>query len=195
MLGLLRPGNEVLLSPATNPKRKLPYTLELVRVGSMWVGVNTATPNRLLHAAVQEQVLPEASGYERFLKEQRYGESRLDACLTGKPGRLWLEAKNVTMVEDEIAAFPDAATERGRKHVKTLMQIVAAGERAALFFCIQRPDGKCFGPADYVDPEYAQLLARAGEVGVEIWPYRAVVSRRGISLGARLDVVFPDPEA
>ena len=44
MLGLLRPGADVLISPANNPKRRLPYTLELIKLGDMWVGVNTLTP-------------------------------------------------------------------------------------------------------------------------------------------------------
>ena len=59
MIGLLRPGAPVLLSPAQNPERKLRWTLELVWCGDpaayprggFWAGVNTSTPNRMLEAA------------------------------------------------------------------------------------------------------------------------------------------------
>ena len=113
--------------------------------------------------------------------------SRDDAELYGGSGgplapqppeakELWVEAKNVTLVEDDTAIFPDAATERGRKHLLELTRLARSGVRAALFFLVQRPNGACFGPADMIDPEYAVLFWQAVEAGVEIWPYRAVVS-------------------
>lgn len=191
MLGLLRPGAEVLLSPAANPKRKLPYTLELVKHCGFWVGVNTATPNTWLQRAWEQGALPEIRGYTQFKREAVRGESRLDAMLDGPGGRLWIECKNVTLAEDEVALFPDAPTERGRKHLHELMRVVAQGEQAALLFCIQRPDARCFGPADMIDPEYARLLYQAIRAGVAVWPYRLRISEAGIGLGLRLPVQPP----
>lgn len=193
MLGLTRPGAPVLLSPASNPKRALPYTLELVGLpggGDAWVGVNTLTPNRLLRAAFAAGLLPWAAGYTSFQPEAKRGQSRLDALLTG-PGLppLWVECKNVTLVEDDVAAFPDAVSERGHKHLRAMTEIVQNGERAAFFYCVQRPDGKCFGPADYVDPIYAALYEEARVAGVESRPHRAVVSERGIALGSELPLL------
>ena len=101
---------------------------------------------------------------------------------------LWVECKNVTMVEDGVACFPDAATERGQKHLRELMDIVRCGERAAMFYLVQRPDGHCFGPADVVDPAYAALFYEAMDAGVEIYPYRASVSPAGIELEGLLPV-------
>jgi len=189
MLGLLRPGAAALLSPAPNPDRKLPYTLEALALDRGWVGVNTLTPNRMLYAAWRAGALPEAAGYDRFRKEAVTGDSRLDARLDGPQGALWVECKNVTLVEDDVALFPDAETERGRKHLRELMRLRATGERVALFFLVQRPDGRCFGPADMVDPEYARLFHEALSAGVEAWPYVAHVDETGITLGERLQVV------
>jgi sugar fermentation stimulation protein A len=186
MLGLLKPGATVLVSPATQPGRKLLYTLELVRNGSVWVGVNTMVPNRLLYLAWEAGVLPEAFGYEHFRKEARSGESRLDACLDGPRGALWVEAKNVTLVEDEVACFPDAATIRGQKHLRELIHLARQGVRAACFYLVQRSDARCFGPADFIDPAFAELFWEALEKGVEMWPYQASVSPEGIGLGSSL---------
>jgi len=186
MLGLLQPGAEVWMSPATTPGRRLPYTLELIKIQGFWVGVNTMTPNRLLYRAWESGRLPETEGYDVFRKEAKIENSRLDGFLSGPNGAIWVEAKNVTMVEDEIAAFPDAVTQRGQKHLSLLMSLRSPKARVANFYLIQRPDGKCFGPADYIDPEYARLFWRSREAGVEIWPYRAVVSPAGIDLGPRL---------
>nr|WP_321513427.1 DNA/RNA nuclease SfsA [uncultured Pseudodesulfovibrio sp.] len=191
MLGLLRPGATALLSPAANPDRKLKYTLEGLDLAGTMVGVNTLTPNRMLYRAWETGAIPELDGYDHFRKEAKVGQSRLDAFLSGERGDLWVECKNVTMVEDCVACFPDAVTERGQKHLRELMALAETGARVALFFLIQRPDGDCFGPADVVDPVYAELFYEAMDKGVEAWPYVAHVDEYGITLGRRLSVVMP----
>ncbi len=209
MLGLCLPGAPVLASPASNPNRKLKYTQECVWLerravpempgntpgakgqpaSGFWVGVNTSTPNRMLEAAFHAHRLPFAQGYTNLVREAKRGQSRLDGLLTA-PGLppLWVECKNVTMVEDDAACFPDAASERGQKHLRELMDIVACGERAAMFYLVQRPDGRCFAPADFIDPAYAALFYEALQAGVEMYPFRALVSPEGIDLGALLPV-------
>jgi sugar fermentation stimulation protein A len=159
------------------------------RDSGFWVGVNTSVPNRMLEAAFKAGRLPFAAGYTQLTREARRGQSRLDGLFTA-PGLppLWVECKNVTLVEDDAACFPDAASERGRKHLRELMDIAAHGERAAMFYLVQRPDGRCFAPADCIDPEYAALFQAARECGVEMYPFRALVSPAGVDLGATLPV-------
>lgn len=186
MLGLLRDGCEVFISPSARPGRRLGYTLEMVKWGGFWVGVNTLTPNRLLRRAWEEGRLPEAAAFESMKAEKAIGGSRLDACFEGPSGRLWVEAKNVTLVEEEVGCFPDAVTERGQKHLRELMALRRRGDRVACFYLIQRPDARCFGPADFIDAEFARLFDEALAMGVEAWPYRAVLSPGGVGLGERL---------
>lgn len=191
MLGLMRPGAQVLISPAARPGRKLKYTLEMIKCHNFWVGVNTLVPNRLLKIAWKTGLIPDMAGYERFRQEAAIGSSRLDALLDGPKGRLWIEAKNVTLVEDDIAYFPDAITLRGRKHLQELMDLARQGHRVACFCLIQRPDALCFAPADFIDPIFSDLFWKAVATGVEIWPYQAMVSPRGIGLGQRLPLQSP----
>ena len=205
MLGLTRPGTPVLVSPAANPARRLRYTQECVwlaertapKAGAgFWVGVNTSVPNRLLEAAFRSCRLPFAAGYTELRREARRGQSRLDGLFTG-PGLppFWVECKNVTLVEDDAACFPDAASERGCKHLRELMDIVAGGERAAMFYLVQRPDGHCFAPADCIDPAYARLFWQALDAGVAIHPFRALVGPAGIDLGPPLPLAPRPPAA
>lgn len=196
MLGLTRPGCLVLASRADNPRRKLHFTQEAVLLeetttphaplkAGYWVGVDTGIPNRMLEAAFLAHRLPFAQDYTEIRREVPRGNSRLDACFTAAHlPPLWVECKNVTMVEDDVACFPDAVTLRGQKHLLELMDIVRDGARAAMFFLVQRPDGHCFGPADFIDLEYAKLYWQALLAGVEMYPYRASITPEGIDLGA-----------
>jgi len=158
--------------------------------GHAWAGVNTQTPNRLLDAAFRARLLPQAHGYSTLKREATTGASRLDALLTAEPGSglppLYVECKNVTLVEHGVALFPDAATERGRKHLAELTRLVQEGARAALFFLVQRPDGRTFAPAERIDPDYAEALAVALKAGVEAWVWRAAITEAGISLAEPL---------
>ena len=198
MLGLLAPGTPALLSPAVNPERTLKWTLEALALpgtgttgaAPAWAGVNTQTPNRLLEAAFHAGLLPEARGYTALRREAKTGDSRLDALLTahkdsGLPP-LYVECKNVTLVQGGLALFPDAPTERGRKHLADLTRLVHEGCRAALFFLVQRPDGQAFAPAAAIDPDYARDLAAALAAGVEAWVWRARITAAGIGLAERL---------
>jgi len=189
MLGLLKPGREVLISPAQRPGRRLSYTLELIKFGNSWVGVNTLTPNRILQRAWERSLLPEALGYPSFRSEAKMGSSRLDAVLTGPDGALWIEAKNVTLVEDDIAYFPDAVTLRGQKHLQQLIALAGQGHRVACFYLIQRPDSSCFAPADFIDADFSHLFWQAFDAGVEMWPYQASVSPEGIGVSSRLPLL------
>ncbi|GKT07493.1 DNA/RNA nuclease SfsA [Desulforhabdus sp. TSK] len=186
MMGLLKVGAEVLISPAERAGRRLAFTLELVRVQGFWVGVNTLVPNRLLRAAWQAGLMPETAGYDTFKSEAKYGRSRIDGFFNGPSGPLWVENKNVTLVEDGVAYFPDAVTIRGQKHLQELMALARQGQRTACFYVIQRPDADCFAPADFIDPAFTDLFLQAQEAGVETWPYQALASPQGIRLGNRL---------
>ena len=190
MLGLLKTGREILLSAADNPRRKLPYTLELIRLDDFWVGVNTMTPNKMLKLAWKYSLIPELAGFDEFKSEVVYGQSRLDACLQGLSGPMWIEAKNVTLVEDERACFPDAVSQRAARHMEELADLSRQGKRTACFYLVQRPDCKCFGPADFIDPHFAKAFQQAAESGLEILAYKADITERGVKLGTRLPIFW-----
>lgn len=188
MIGLLHPGCDALVSPAANLQRKLPFTLERLRLpdrmGGFWVGVDTMMSNKILAAAFSQRLLPFCAAYTHLRQEVKLGQSRLDALLTAPQlPNLWVECKNVALVEDGRAAFPASPSVRAQKHARELMEIVANGERAALFFLIQRPDASCFGPADFIDPAYARIFEEAVAAGVEIYAYKAVFNSSGTDLG------------
>lgn len=193
MLGLTRPSSTILASYSDNPKRKLCWTQEAIfcKAAGCFVGVNTSLPNRMLVQAFLAGALDFAEGYETLRTETTRKKSRFDALLEGEGlPRLWVECKNVTMVEDDVAMFPDAKSERGKKHLEELMDVVACGERAAMFYLVQRTDACCFGPAECIDEDYARLFWQAEAMGVEIHPYVARVTPKGVHLAQRLPLAY-----
>lgn len=192
MLGCNVPGAPVMLSRSDNPGRKLPYTWELVQVDGFWVGLNTMLPNRLAEETITGGLAAELQGYERIRREVPYGSerSRIDLLLEGDRGRCYVEVKNVTLVEDGRALFPDAVTTRGQKHLRELMEVVAQGDRGVIFFTVQRGDGHAVSPADAIDPEYGRLLREAVQNGVEALAYRAEVTPQEIRLAGQLPVLL-----
>ena len=187
MRGCQEPGSAVYLSRSNNAKRKLAYTWEMIRVEQTWVGINTLHPNRLVAEGVASGAIGELRGYETIRREVKVSaHTRLDLCLEGADGSCFVEVKNVTLNIGGAAAFPDAVTERGTKHLKELMRLKRKGHRAAVVFVVQRQDCDHFRPADEIDPEYGRWLRRAMAAGVEALPYRATVTPREITLAGRL---------
>jgi sugar fermentation stimulation protein A len=182
------PGAGVLLSPSNNPKRKLKYSWELVRVNGSWVDINTQRANRVVEEALRQGWIDGLTGYE-VTPEFRFGESRLDFMLEKGGERVLLEVKNVTLCcRPGVACFPDAVTVRGQKHLRELAAAVEQGYRAVIFFLVQRGEAETFAPADEIDYEYGRLLRWAVGSGVEALAYRTVVTPEEVKVGKRLAV-------
>lgn len=192
MLGCALPGSPVRCSRSDNPRRRLSHTLEMVRVGRAWVGVNTLRANALARIALEAERFPTLRGYADCQGEVRAPNgSRLDFRLTGHrrdPRPLWIEVKSVTLAEGPVARFPDSVSERGRRHAETLMELRRQGDRAAILFLVQRGDCVRFEPADDIDPAFGETLRSAVRAGVGVLACRARVSPGGIAFERMLPV-------
>lgn len=188
MRGCCQPERPVFLSRQDNPARRLKYTWELIEMPTSLVGVNTLVPNRLVFESAKAGLIPEICGYDTFQREVKVGHgSRIDLMLTkGDNHRCYIEIKNCTLVEREVALFPDAATSRGLKHIHALQQLALAGYRCVMFYLIQRMDGKVFRPADHIDPDYGKALRRAVKKGIEVLAYDSIIDLAGIRLNHRI---------
>ncbi len=169
MLGLADPGSEIWLSPSPNPARKLRYTWELVRIGDGLVGINTGHPNGIVAEAVSEGLVPALAGYGSSRREVKYGRnSRIDLLLedADRPP-CYVEVKNVHLKRGPKAEFPDSVTARGAKHLAELSAMVEQGNRAVMFYLVQREDCEGFTIAEDIDPAYAKAFGEARSRGVE----------------------------
>ncbi len=189
MRGCLTPGNEVYLSRSDNPKRKYAHTLEMIMVDKTWVGINTNRTNHLVREAMEKGLVKELGALDEIRSEVKVSDqSRLDFLVRRGQKKIYIEVKNCTLVEDGTAMFPDAVTERGRRHLLELMALKKKGWGAALIFCVQRMDADRFRPAAEIDPLYSETLAAAAEAGVGVWAYQADVGPEQIEIVRSLPV-------
>ncbi|MDE1463165.1 DNA/RNA nuclease SfsA [Spartinivicinus poritis] len=201
MKNCCQPGSKVWFSTSNQAKRKYPHTWEIVetpithqdgKVDHYLAGINTGRANHLVREAIDKGVITELQGYSEINKEVRYGKenSRIDFLLKGE-GLVdcYVEVKNVTLaIGDGWGIFPDAVTTRGAKHIRELMEMVEAGHRAVLLFCVQHHGIEKVAPADAIDSTYSDLLREAIKVGVEVIAYQADLSAEQIELVKPLPV-------
>jgi sugar fermentation stimulation protein A len=186
------PGQACLVRPSDNPERKLRFTLEAIKAveSGCWIGVNTAHPNHLVKEAFAAGMIPHWKEWKTLQAEVKLNpETRIDFMFTKGEGshlkKHFVEVKNVTLADAGVAKFPDAVTERGQKHLRELMKLVAEGHSAEIFFTVQRDDCREVRPADEIDPEYGRLLREASARGVKVRAYVVKVSLEEIVLTDR----------
>jgi sugar fermentation stimulation protein A len=184
MKGCSEPDSPSLMSPATNPERKLRYTLEMIRTPKSWVGVNTGNPPVLVRELFASGTVPHWKDFDGFQAEVKINaQTRLDGALWSsskqknvKKGKLtkleaplhFFEIKNVSLAENGVAMFPDAVTERGQKHLQEMMELMEQGFTCEMIYVIQREDCTEFAPADHIDPEYGRILREAVKKGLRV---------------------------
>jgi len=171
---LLVDGAIVYLLPNDNPKRKTKYSLHFVENNDRLVSIYSQLANKIVYEAIVSGKIKELNSYCEITREKTVGKSRIDIHLSNDKWEddCFVEVKGVTLVKDQVAMFPDAPTERGRKHLNELIKLRKNGHRAVVFFLIQHPNGSRFRPNWENDPEFAKTLAIAHSEGVEILVYK-----------------------
>jgi len=185
-------GQPVYVSYHDNPKRKLKYSWDLIKMPTSLVGINTILPNKLVKLSIECGLIKELTTYEQVRSEVKVGEkSRLDLMLEKDSGeKCYIEVKNCTLVEGNMAYFPDAVTARGLKHIEELVKLKKKGHRAVMFYLIQRMDAEHFQPASHIDPAYSTALYNAHQTGIEILVYDVHLTLKGISIRKSLPFSF-----
>lgn len=164
---LLVPGARVWCQKHDDPKRKTKYSLISVQKADRCINMDSQIPNALARLWIESGGL----GFvPRVLQAEKvWGGSRFDFYLEDdrmQPG--YVEVKGVTLENDGIAAFPDAPTVRGTRHLTELTAAKRSGLRAFVLFVVQMENIRYLVPNDATDPAFAGALRTAAATGVEI---------------------------
>jgi len=191
MKGLLDEANDVYISKSDDPKRKLKYTLEIIKVKKNLVGVNTHFANKIAYHALSNNLIKEISNNDIIIPEVFFNkDTRLDFLIEKNKQKIFVEVKNVTLFrEEKIAEFPDSITSRGSKHLKTLIEAIKQGYKSYLLFLVQIEGVESFKIAKDIDKEYYDNYLLAKKAGVKFLAYRCKISSKEIIVETKIKII------
>lgn len=186
---ILIPGCTVVLREENNPSRKTKYDLIGGYKGDKFINIDSHIPNKVVEEALKNKKINLLSGYSKIEREKTFGNSRFDFKLTDYSGNeCYLEVKGVTLEEEGKAMFPDAPTERGKKHLLELIEVKNTGREAAVLFLIQMEGVKYFTPYDEMDKNFGEALRLAKANGVHILAYDCLVGEKHITIREQIEI-------
>ena len=191
MMGLLNENNDAWVLKNENPKRKLKYTLQILKTSKNVIGVNTHLANKLVHEGLQNNTLLEFKNLDKIVTEKFYNkETRFDFLVEKNKKKIFIEVKNVTLIRDgKTSEFPDAITTRGSKHIKTLMDAHKKGYECYVLFLVQIENCKYFRIAKDIDNEYYENYKLAKKSGVKFIAYNCKVGSKEIKIDKKVEIL------
>lgn len=185
---LLIPSARLYLQKAGNPSRKTRWDVILVKKGRIPVAIYSVLANRLVKKLLAERDFPGLKGWKLIRSEPKFKNSRFDFELARGEEKMLVEVKSVSLVENGIAMFPDAPTERGRRHLLELADAVAQGYKASVIFIVTRNDARVFKPHTIRDPRFSEALKDAEKQGVKLYCFKCKVKSKSIGLDSRIPI-------
>ena len=184
---ILEAGRRILLKRGRGERRKTKWDI-IAGWNGYWILIHSG-----YHRIISEEILgnEKASPFGKadgIIAEKKYGESRLDFVVTKNGREIWVEVKGCTLEKGGKALFPDAPTERGRKHLETLVELRNKGYGASVIFLIFRREAKCFLPNRSVDTRFADAFYNAMDAGVDIHALRIIYEEGKIYFDGEIPV-------
>ena len=191
MMGLLNENNDAWVLKNDNPKRKLKYTLQIIKTSKNVIGINTHLANKLVHEGLQNNTLLEFKNLDKIVTEKFYNkETRFDFLVEKNKKKIFIEVKNVTLIRDgKTSEFPDAITTRGSKHIKTLMDAHKKGYECYVLFLVQIENCKYFRIAKDIDNEYYENYKLAKKSGIKFIAYNCKVGSKEIKIDKQVEIL------
>ena len=183
---LLLPGVRVFLEEGDNPNRKTQYSLVGVMKGDMMINMDSQAPNKVVGEWLERGDV--IKGIEYIKPEKTYEKSRIDFYFETENSKAYMEVKGVTLIEGNVARFPDAPTERGVKHIEHLIELKKLGYDAYIMFVIQCKGVEVFEPNDVTHKEFGDALRKAADAGVKVLAYDCVVSEDELYIDEEVSV-------
>ena len=188
---ILIPGSTVLLREELNPTRKTLYDLIAGYKDNKIINIDSQIPNKVVDEALKNKKIQKLVKYNIIQREKTFGNSRFDFKLSNDMGEeYYLEVKGVTFEVDGKSMFPDAPTERGRKHLLELIEAKKMGFGAGVLFLIQMNNINNFSPYDDMDEAFGEALRLAFKSGVDIFAYECEVGENFITLSKSVQVIL-----
>lgn len=168
LLELLYPGSKLYFEKRVveteSDKKKIPLTVVAVESNGELVMLHTHKANDVVEYLLREGKIESLRGFGIVKREAKYDRSRMDFLLSKGGREYFLEVKSCTLFDKTTAMFPDAITERGRRHLEELMDIKVPGRkmgRSKVLFLVSSGRVDYFMPDYHTDIEFSRTLLKA----------------------------------
>ena len=163
MWELLFTGVTMYIVPHDKPDAKTKYRVVGIERDGVVIMLYTNYSNDVAEHLIENKLIP---GWEEWRVVRReytvklHGtSSRFDLLLTNDKGdEFLLEVKSCTLFSKTGAMFPDAITERGRKHLLHLKELQNEGYHTGVLFLVQWDKAQWFLPDYHTDLEFARTF-------------------------------------
>ena len=163
MWELLFTGVTMYIVPHDKPDAKTKYRVVGIERDGVVIMLDTNYSNDVAQHLIENKLIP---GWEQWRVARREytvklhgATSRFDLLLTNDDGEEFLlEVKSCTLFSKTGAMFPDAITERGRKHLLHLRELQDEGYHTGVLFLVQWDQAQWFLPDYHTDLEFAMTF-------------------------------------
>jgi sugar fermentation stimulation protein A len=186
-----------------NAKRKLDFRWELALVKGTFVMVNTQLANQVAeHLLRYNDDLRDQLGMasetdlqkEVTIAHSEGTKTRFDFAFERTTGEtVFIEVKQVSLRAEDAdgtrwAAFPDAVTTRGQRHLRELTRLKRQGHSTVLLYIVGRDDVDAVRPASEIDPVYAETFYSGLQSGLQVLAARIRAEPGGLYFDGWLPV-------
>ena len=185
---LLRDNVRVYLEKSDNPERSTAYDLVAVDKDGRLINMDSNAPNKVVGEWLK------AGGLYRDVSlvrpETTFGNSRFDFYMESNSGvKAFIEVKGVTLENDNVAAFPDAPSERAVKHVEELIEAHSRGFETYVIFVVQMENISRVEPNWSTHPAFGEALRKARSAGVHLLAYDCFVEKNSLAIREEVPVI------
>lgn len=153
---LIFPGNSIRVRRTTGAKTN--FSVLTALEGDEWVLVDSR-----FHPRIARYFLPVNVESEVPVEGRR---------IDFRCGNEFIEVKGCTLLEGNIAKFPDAPSERATHHVNLLSKLHSEGFASSLMILVMRRGAEAFAPNEITDPAFSSALYSALDNGVKVFPLK-----------------------
>lgn len=138
--------------------RKTRYTIVGVERDGEPVFLHTHLNNAVARLFLDEGRIPGLEDAKVIRSEVTVGSSRFDFLLKQGGEEVLLEVKSVTLFGNGVAMFPDAITERGRRHLEELAHLSKGGAKPIVLFLAHSSKVEYFMPDYHTDISFSRTF-------------------------------------
>ena len=130
--------------------------------------IDTNMQMRAFEKTLELGVVPWLKNCRCVKRNVRLGKSVIDYLIKCDKKEIYLEVKSAVKRKNIFAMYPDAPSERGRKHIIELKNAIKRGKNAMVVFISSLPNVKAFKPSEEIDPMLNEILKMAYKNGLKI---------------------------